>query len=130
LRRTARNHDGRIGMLALELADRLARLPHRLRRHRAGIDDDGIGEPGRLRLATDHLALIGVEPAAEGDDVDAHWAALMSNSAGSNLPSYSYATGPVISTWSPCARHSIPRSPPTRLPLTLRPPRPTPTPAT
>jgi hypothetical protein len=89
LRRAARDHDGRIGMLALELADGLARLPHRLRRHRAGIDDDGIGEPSRLRLAADHLRLIGVEPAAEGDDIDAHWVALTSNSAGSNLPSYS-----------------------------------------
>src|SRR5262249_32858368 len=110
LRRAARDHDERIGMLALELADRLARLPHRLRRHRAGIDDDGIGEPSRLRLAADHLRLIGVEPTAEGDDVDAHWVALMSNSAGSNLPSYSYATGPVITPWSsrggPCVRRS------------------------
>src|SRR5229473_2680436 len=92
LRRAARDHDGRVGILALELADRLARLPHRLRRHRAGIDDDRIGEPGRLRLAADHLRLIGVEPAAEGDDIDAHWVALTSNSAGSNLPSYSSVT--------------------------------------
>src|SRR5262245_19585269 len=130
LRCAACDHDGRIGMLALELADRLARLPHRLRRHRAGIDDDGIGEPGRLRLAADHLRLIGVEPAAEGDDVDAHWAALMSNSAGSNLPSYSYATGPVISTWSSRARHSIRSSPPGSVTVTVRPTRPSRTAAT
>src|SRR3984893_2913663 len=130
LRRAARDHDGRVGMLALELADRLARLPHRLRRHRAGIDDDRIGEPGRLRLAADHLRLIGVEPAAEGDDVDAHWVALISNSAGSNLPSYSYATGPVISTWSSCARHSIRSSPPGSVTVTVRPVRPRRTAAT
>src|SRR5215472_13982553 len=130
LRRAARDHDGRVGMLALELADGLARLPHRLRRHRASIDDDGTGEPGPLRLAADHLRLISVEPAAEGDDVDAHWVALMSNSAGSNLPSYSYATGPVISTWSSRARHSIRSSPPGNVTVTVRPVRPRRTAAT
>src|SRR5215831_6844666 len=128
LRRAARDHDGRAGMLALELADRLARLPHRLRRDRAGIDDDHIGKPGCLRLAADHLRLIGVEPAAEGDDIDAHWVALTSNSAGSNLPSY--ASGPVISTWSSCARHSMRSSPPGRVTLTVRPTRPRRTAAT
>src|SRR5262249_19305715 len=97
--------------------DGLARLPHRLRRHRAGIDDDGTGEPGRLRLAADHLRLIGVEPAAEGDDIDAHWVALMSNSAGSNLPSYSYATGPVIRPWSSRARHPTRGRPPGTVPV-------------
>ena len=40
--------------------------------------------------------LVGVEPAAECDDVDAH--ATAANSAGSNRPSYSNATGPVIRT--------------------------------
>ena len=130
LRRAARDHDGRVGMLALELADRLARLPHRLRRDRARIDDDHIGKPGRLRLAADHLRLIGVEPAAEGDDIDAHWVALTSNSAGSNLPSYSYATGPVINTWSSCARHSMRSSPPGRVTVTVRPTRPRRTAAT
>src|SRR5262249_49153453 len=83
---------------------------------------DGIGEPGPLRLAADHLRLIGVEPAAEGDDVNAHWVALMSNSAGSNLPSYSYATGPVISTWSSRARHSIRSSPPGNVTVPVPPP--------
>src|SRR5262249_16396000 len=85
-RRAARDHDGRIGMLALELADGLARLPHRLRRHRAGIDDDGVGESGRLRLATDHFRLIGVEPAAEGDDVDPHLAPLISTTPALRRP--------------------------------------------
>src|SRR5262249_47970882 len=67
---------------------------------------------------------------AEGDDVDAHWAALMSNSAGSNLPSYSYATGPVISTWSSRARHSIRSSPPGSVTVTVWPTRPSRTAAT
>src|SRR5215468_1503100 len=102
----------------------------RAARNRAGIDHDGIGEPGGVRLAADHLRLIGVEPAAEGNDVDAHWVALMSNSAGSNLPSYSYATGPVISTWSSRARHSIRSSPPGNVTVTVRPVRPRRTAAT
>src|SRR5262249_61996190 len=130
LRRAARAHAGRGGMLALDLADRLARLPHRLRRDRAGIDDDHIGKPGCLRLAADHLRLIGVEPAAEGDDIDAHWVALASNGAGSNLPSYSSATGPVISPWSSCARHSMRSSPPGSVTVTARPVRPRRTAAT
>ena len=63
------------GPLALEPADGLARLAHRLGGHRAGVDDDGVGDARGLRLAADHLRLVGVEPAAEGDDVDAHRAA-------------------------------------------------------
>ena len=69
-------------------------------------------KPAAARLAADHLRLVGIEPAAEGDDVDAHAApafvtADAANSAGSNRPSYSYSTGPVISTWSSRSRHSI-----------------------
>ena len=52
-------------------ADRLASLPLRLRCHGAGIDDHGIGERGRV--PANHLALIGVQPAAEGEDLDASW---------------------------------------------------------
>ena len=98
LRRAARDHDAHRGTLALEPANGLARLAHRLRRHRAGVDDDRLDHACRLCLAADHFRLIGVEPAAEGDDVDAHPVAASANSAGSNLPSYSYATGPVINT--------------------------------
>src|SRR5215470_10985912 len=89
LRGAARHHDRRAGPLALEAADGLARLPYGLFRHRTGIDNDGIGQTGALRLTADHLALIGIEPTAKGDDVDAHRLALALNRAGSNLPSYS-----------------------------------------
>src|SRR6266550_616466 len=89
LRGAAGHHDRRAGTLALETADGLARLPYGLFRHRAGIDNDGIGQTGTLRLTADHLALIGIEPAAEGDDFDAHRFALPLNRAGSNLPSHS-----------------------------------------
>src|SRR5256886_1960813 len=124
LGRAARDHYARRGMLALEPADGLARLPHRLGRYRAGIDDEGIREARRLRLTADHLSLIGIEAAAESDDVDAHGFALATNSAGSNLPSYSKATGPVTSTWSSAVRHSIRSSPPGSATVRVRPTRP------
>src|SRR5215475_1279765 len=89
LRGAAGHHDRRAGTLALEAADRLARLPYRLFRHRTGIHNDGIGQTGTLRLTADHLALKGIESAAEGDDIDTHRFALALNRAGSNFPSYS-----------------------------------------
>src|SRR6266536_2196938 len=113
-----------VAMLALEPADGLARLAHRLGRYRAGIDDEGIRKARRLRLTADHLSLIGIEAAAEGDDIDAHWFALATNSAGSNFPSYSKATGPVISTWSSVVRHSIRSSPPRSATVRVRSTRP------
>ena len=75
--------------MALELAHSLARLPYRLGRHCTGIDDDGIGETGGLCVTANHLALVGIKPATEGDDIDAHGFALAMNNAGSNFPSYS-----------------------------------------
>ena len=60
------------GPLAAKPADGLARLPHRFAGDRAGVDDHGIGNAGGVGLAADHLRLVGVEPAAEGDDIDAH----------------------------------------------------------
>ena len=89
LRGAARHHDRRAGALALEAADGLTRLPYGLFRHRTGIDNDGIDQTGTIRLTADHLALISIEPATEGDDIDAHRLALTLNRAGSNLPSYS-----------------------------------------
>ncbi len=88
------------GPLAAQRPDGLARLTHRLRRHRAGIDHDGVGEAGALRLAADHFRFGGIEPAAEGDDVDAHRhaAPAPANKAASKRPLCSYSTGPVIST--------------------------------
>ena len=50
------------------------------------------------RRAPDHFRFGDVEPAAEGDDVEAHATPALSNNAGSNLPANSNSTGPVIST--------------------------------
>src|SRR5205807_7753365 len=46
LRRTAGDDDARAWPLAAQLADRLPRLPHRLGGDGAGVDHDGIGQPG------------------------------------------------------------------------------------
>ena len=46
LRRAAGDDDARAGPLAADAADRLARLAHGLRRHRAGVDHHGIVEAG------------------------------------------------------------------------------------
>ena len=58
-------------------------------------------------VAAHHLALVGVQPAAEGEDLDAHGG----YAARSIAPVKAVATGPVISTW-PSSRHSISSSPP------------------
>ncbi len=55
LRRAAGDDDAGLRPLAARAADRLARLALRLRGHRAGVDDDGVGEAGARGLATDHL---------------------------------------------------------------------------
>src|SRR5690606_8373717 len=68
----------------------------------------------------DDLRLDDVEPAAEGDDLDAHQA-VSANSSAANRPSCSSSTGPVIITWPSLSRHSISRSPPGRVMRTLRP---------
>ena len=87
--------------LARRLADRLARLALGLRRHRAGVDDDHIREAGFGCKPLDRLRFIGVETAAEGEDVDAHDASAGSATAkseGAKTPSCSNSTGPVMST--------------------------------
>src|SRR5690606_3824522 len=74
------------------------------------------------RLAPHHFGLIGVEPTAEGEDIDppvwtlaAHAAAPVSRSQtpvrGSNLPENSHSAVPVMTTWS-SARHSMASLPP------------------
>ena len=98
LRRAAGDDDARIGALALQPANRLPRLRHRLIGDGAAVDDDGVGKPGSFRLAADHLGFERVEAAAKGDDVDGHVYATLANSAGSNRPSYSNSAVPVIST--------------------------------
>src|SRR5262249_21322257 len=117
--RAAGDDDTRIRPLALQLADRLARLRHRLVGDGATVDDDGLREPGTFRLSPDDGGFEGVEPAAEGDDLDAHDLS-PSKSAGSKRPSYSNAAVPVISTWSSPSRHSIESSPPGSVICTIR----------
>ena len=72
LRGAAGDHDAGLRPLALEPADGLLGLPGRLGGHRAGIDHDGVGEAGRLRMRPDDLGLVGVETAPEGHEIDAH----------------------------------------------------------
>ena len=72
LRRAAGDDDARIRPFALQPADLLPRLRHRLVGDGAAVDDDGLLEPGIFRLARDHLGFERVEAAAEGDDLDAH----------------------------------------------------------
>ena len=73
LRRAAGDDDAGFRVLAPRLADRLAGLAHGLAGHRAGVEDDGaaIGrQPGLFGLAAHDFGFVGVEPAAEGDDVE------------------------------------------------------------
>ena len=57
---------------ALRIACRAWRTA--LRRHRAGVDDHRAVEPGGVRMLAHDLRFVGVEPAAEGDDLDIrHW---------------------------------------------------------
>ncbi len=70
--------------------------------------------------APDHFRLHDIEPAAEGDDLDAHGATAFSNSAGSNFPANSNCTGPVINTWPSLSRQSMVSSPPGSVTFTLR----------
>jgi hypothetical protein len=107
LRGAAGDDDAGGGMIAPRLADRLAGLTHRLAGDRTGVDDDStageFAEPGLGRRLAHHFRFIGVEPAAEGNDVDCHQAAsassrLHSPVAGSNVPENSHSAGPVMMT--------------------------------
>ena len=63
-----RNDQSRARLLALQAPDRLPRPPHRLARHRAGVDDDcGAKARGRC-MRRHHVALVRVQAAAERDD--------------------------------------------------------------
>ena len=85
LRRAAGDDDARRGPLTLQAADRLARLRHGLVGHSATVDDDEIVKARAFRVAADDLGLEGIETAAEGDDVDGHYATL-ANSASVPAP--------------------------------------------
>src|SRR5690349_6594419 len=97
--------------------DRLTRLALGLRRHRTGVDDDRLGERGRM--VAHHLALIGVQTAAEGQHLNGH----AGYAARSMVPVKAIATGPVISTL-PLSSHSIASSPPSTCTMAERPVRP------
>ena len=75
LRRAAGDDDLAARIVAPRLADRLLGLPHGLGRHRAGVDDQRVGQPGLLGLGLHHFGFVGVEAAAEGERLDAHQAA-------------------------------------------------------
>ena len=103
LRRAAGDDDLRLRPVAAQRPDGLPRLAHRLRGDGAGIDHHRIGQSGAFRFAADDFRLRGIEPATEGDDVDAHADQAVSASAASasgKLPACSNSAGPVISTWS------------------------------
>ena len=68
LRGAAGDDDARVRIVASGLADRLARLTCRFRRHRASIEDDRILEAAFVDLGAHDFRLIDIEPAAEGDD--------------------------------------------------------------
>src|ERR1700682_5465494 len=125
LRRAAGNDDFGEWPLAGQRADWLARLAYRFGGDGAGVDHHGIVEPRALGFAADHFRLGCVEPAAEGDDLDAHDAAsAAANKAASKWPLCSNSIGPVIRTWSSASRQSMARSPPGSVTVTLRPARP------
>ena len=97
-------------MLAARPADRLAGLALGLGGDGAGVDDDRVGQARRRARAADHLALEGVQPAAEGDDLDArhrHELTPIRESSGVEArPRRLSAAGPVMMTW-PSSRQSI-----------------------
>src|SRR6185312_4403240 len=96
---TAGDDDARGRPLTLDVTDALARLAHRFRRHRTGVHHNRVAQTSGARLAPDHFRLVGIQAAAECDDIDAHTApASVRNNAELKRPSYSNCTGPVIST--------------------------------
>src|SRR5690606_34114256 len=114
------------------LADRLLRLPDGFRGDRAGVEDDGAAaqraEAGIFRLPPHHFRFIGVEAAAECDDIDGHQAALSASRVhspvtGSNVPEHSHSAGPVMTTGS-SSRYSMRSRPPGPVTPTVRPVRP------
>ena len=70
LRGAAGDDEARMRPLALEPTDGLAGLAHRLGGDGAGVDDDGVLEPGGGGMAPHDLRLESVEPAAQRDDAD------------------------------------------------------------
>ena len=111
------------GPLALDAADGLAGLPHRLRRHRAGVDDDEIASPTSQGGAAHRLGFDEIEPAPEGDELrrqaacagNGRHAAISAKRVGSSRVLNSKSTGPFMTTWPSLSRQTMSRSPPGRL---------------
>ena len=102
------------------------RLAHRFGGDRAGIDHDGVVKPARSasrRITSDSAALSRQPKVTTSTLIDAALRAASANKAASKRPLCSYSTGPVISTWSSLSRHSMARSPPGKVTVTLRPVR-------
>ena len=66
---TAGHDDPRIGILAPGPADGLAGLALRLGCDGAGVDDHGVGQPGFVGMLSHDLGFIGIQTAAECDDL-------------------------------------------------------------
>src|SRR5262249_15554516 len=123
LRRATGDDDARIRARARLCPDRLPGLAHRFGRNRAGGHHNSFFNASRGRLGADYPRLVGIEPASKCENVDAHAAPCLADRSGSNRPSNSYSTGPVINTCPSLSRHSIKRSPPGNVTVTLRPTR-------
>ena len=70
LRGAAGHHDLGVGAHPPRPPNSLARLAHGLGRHRAGVDDHRVAHSGGVGMLAHDFGLIGIEPAAEGDDLD------------------------------------------------------------
>src|SRR5690606_18839227 len=116
--------DGGVRVLAPRAPDRLPRLALGLGRDGAGVEDDGIVEARGARMTAHHLGLIGVQAAAEGDDLGRHTLLRpQPSSEESRTPVKLVAKAPVIST-RPSSRHSTSSIPPSRTTSARRPIRP------
>src|SRR5204863_1609420 len=102
LRRAAGDDQLGARPLTPRLADRLPRLANRFAGHRAGVEHHRVGQAVLGRPRPDDLALVGVQPTPERDDVDV---------AHGSSPAKSTAAGPIMITWS-SAFHSTKSSPP------------------
>src|SRR5665213_2086581 len=117
LRRAAGDDDLPLRLFTPDAANRLPRLAHGFRGHRAGVDHNSIAVAGH---SFDDFRLDDIEPAAEGDNLNRHGATAFSNNAESNLPANSNSTGPVINTWPSLSRQSTVNSPPGSVIFTFR----------
>src|SRR5215213_2697170 len=79
-----RDNEASLRALATRAADGLTGLSQGFGRHGTGVEDDGVVQTGVERRGADHLGLIGVEPAAEGNDLDIVHAGTVRSRSGSS----------------------------------------------